>query len=75
MRIHAEQNCDGCTQRRDLREGEVDEDHTALDDVYAKVRMNASENQAGDKGKNEKLQYFHGFYFVESNACLSRFKS
>jgi len=49
MRVHANDNCDGGTERRDLCEREVHENDTSLDNVNAKVGVNASKDQTRDE--------------------------
>src|SRR5215467_4924792 len=60
VRIHADEDGDRGSQRRNLGESKVHKDDTSLDHVHAKIRMNAGQDQAGHKGPKKKWKYFHG---------------
>ena len=43
-------------ERRDLREGEVDEDHAAREDVQAEVGVDPREHEAREEWEREDLE-------------------
>ena len=47
--VHANHNRDGSAKRGNLSERQVDENHAALDDMNAKVGVDAGEDEARDK--------------------------
>ena len=47
---------DGPAQGGDLGQGEVDEDHAALDHVHAQVGVDAGEDEAGHERRGQELQ-------------------
>src|ERR1700682_3239999 len=49
--IHTHHDGDCRSERGDLRESQIHENDTTLDDVHAEIRVNAGENQAGYKGR------------------------
>jgi len=46
MRVDSEEKGDQCAERGDLGEGQVDEDHLALDDVDPQVGVDPHKHQA-----------------------------
>ena len=67
MEVVARQERHCRAQRGDLREGEVDEDDPALDDVDAEVCVNAGENESRQERRDEKHHNVHYFSaFVSS---------
>ena len=52
VRIEAGENGNGSAEGRDLCQCEINEDHTALDNVYAQVGVNAGQDQAGNERQN-----------------------
>ena len=66
-------------QGRDLGQGEVHEDHAALDDVHAQVGMDAGQDEAGREGGGQESQDVEVHYFAPValmastiGACRSR---
>jgi hypothetical protein len=60
MRIHSHQDGDGRAQSSNLRQRQVDKDHSALYHMHAQIGVNAGQNQAGQKGRQQEWQNFHG---------------
>ena len=63
MRVHADDDGDGCAKRSNLRQGEVNKDDAALDDVHAEIGVDAGEDEAGDKGQDQECENFHAMNF------------
>ncbi len=59
VRVLARDHGHSRSQSGDLRESEVNENYSALDDVHAEVGMNSRQNEAGDKRQNQKRKNFH----------------
>ena len=59
VQIVSGQEGDRRTERGDLREREVDEDDPSLDNVHSQIRMNAGENEARQKRRDEEHQNIH----------------
>ena len=66
MRIHADQNGDRGTQCGNLRQCQVHEDDATLDHVNAQVGVNAGQDEAGQKRRQQKGKNFH-----ESPYCVA----
>ncbi len=56
MRIKSVKHGDSRTERGNLRQREIDENHPPLHHMHAQVGMDASQNQAGNKGRQQKSQ-------------------
>ncbi len=54
VRVHAGDNSDGGAERSDLREREVHKNDAALDHVHAEIGVNPREDEARDKGCEQK---------------------
>jgi hypothetical protein len=54
----AEDERGGCTQRRHLRERQVDEDHVAPEHVQPEIRVDGDERRAREGGQGEELDHF-----------------
>ena len=71
-----QQQRDRGTKRRDLREREIDEDHPALDDVDAEVRVNPRKDEAGGEARRQKGEhrgiehYFAPVFLIASTSRL-----
>src|SRR5229473_348979 len=59
VRVHAYEYAHRGAERSDLRQRQVHENHTALDNMHAEIRMDSGNDQAGQKRPLEKFQNFH----------------
>ena len=59
MRLNAVKHRDDCAEGRDLGQGEIDEDHAALHYVDAQVGVNARQDEARHKGREQKSKHSH----------------
>src|SRR5207248_3674590 len=59
MWVHSSRNSDRRTQGSNLRQGEVNENHSPLDDMNAKIGVNAGEYQTRQERQDKKWQDFH----------------
>src|SRR2546426_6760760 len=72
VRIQPDQDCDGGAKGGDLSQRKVYENDAALDYVNAQVSMNSSQDQAGQKWRQQKGKNFHAVpYLVASKALIS----
>ena len=55
-----------------LREGEVDEDHAAGQDVQAQVRVDAGEHQAGEEGQEQEIEHHRASAAVRRRTFTSK---
>ena len=60
LRCMAREERNGGTERGDLREGQVDEDHAAREHVQPEPRVNAGEHQRGRQRPTEHLERHRG---------------
>ncbi len=75
MWTESQQEAHRRAQRRDLGQGQVDEDHLPLDDVHAQVDVDAHEDDTSGERRCHELEHrAHGFYlsFRASNAAVKR---
>ena len=63
MGIHADDDGDGCAKGSNLRQGKIDKDDAALDDVHAEIGVDAGEDEASDKGQDQECENFHAVNF------------
>ena|SRR5438045_4544707 len=49
VRVHANQDRDGCSEGSNLRECQIDKDDSTFYDMYAKIGMDSGQDQAGNK--------------------------
>jgi hypothetical protein len=59
VNVAAEEHRNGCAERGDLRQREIDEDDAALDDVEAELREHPGQDETGDERRQEKLENAH----------------
>src|SRR4029077_1467190 len=59
VRIHPRDYGDDGAQRGDLRKREVHENNATLDDVHAKIGMDAGQDQARQERQNQKRKNLH----------------
>jgi hypothetical protein len=59
VRFDTVQHGDGGAQGGDLRQRQVDEDHAALHYVNSQVGVNARQNEARHKGREQKSKHPH----------------
>ena len=59
MRVHPGDNGNRGAQRGDLRESEVHENDAALDDMHAKIGMDAGQDEARQEWQNQKRKNLH----------------
>jgi hypothetical protein len=72
-RVIAQQEGDGGSQRGDLRQGDVHEDHLAAQDVDPEIGVDAGQDQARGEGKRQdldRLRQGHGAPFRSSEAAI-----
>ena len=65
MRVRSLPDRDGCAQRGDLREREVNEDDPSLDHMQSEIGVNAGDDQARRNRRREELKdvQVHSGYF------------
>jgi hypothetical protein len=54
MRVHADDDGNGSTERGDLRESKVDKNDASFHNMHAKIRVNAGEDEARDKRRKQE---------------------
>src|SRR5467141_4655000 len=59
VRVHPRDNSHDGAQRSDLRESEVHENDASLNNVHAKIGMDAGQNQARQERQNQKRKNLH----------------
>ena len=59
MRVHPGDNGNRGAQRGDLRESEVHENDAALDNMHAKIGMDAGQDEARQEWQNQKRKNLH----------------